>query len=846
MADLAAILQDPNFVNANPATKQAIFDKWAPQDPNFTNANGATQDAIRQKFGLTLAPQVSNEEAIFGKSTSQAERKLGLGEQLISLPLTAATAITGGPAFIAGLWGQVIGGKATGEKIQRALTFPVYTEAQQRQLEALGKYTEGLPPTLGGAGIPLNALAAPATAQLAQNIKVGVGAAKQPLVQRAARIAEEQSAADWARAPKIEAAQAAHRRGVSVNPADVNPSSVKTKMLVGATGEAVVNEKAAKANVSRWNEIAREDMGLPENTPLDAAAFEKAREAHSGPYQKIQQLGSLTPDVGVLNDIEGLKLDPLSTSNPEKVAKINGIVDRVAGQITEGLSGKNVVGQIRDFRKDANRTLKNPNASPVDLDAAETQLGIANALENLIESNIRDPKALDEFRAARTAMAKTYDWERATGITTKQVDPAEIVKMAEKGKKLSGALKDVADIAGNYPEITRLTPNKEPLMYQRLRRGGAGGTIGFAMGGPVGAALGAGATSLASEATANMLARPGAQNRLAVPMDRRIPFPTEPVVEAAPIPRSNALTPYDYSQQTFVPPNFVMVNEQPAPRATFVGPSETPQIGMGGTMETLAAERARAAQMSRTLGQQAEQRGDVVYYRTKSGEMTTTPPNEPADMYKRVFRGTGGPEGKDIFEFQAQGPYTPPTRQNRGEVILDINPLTGVPEISTGIKGATPETFQNFGTSLKSASEKVASGQTFVMDAAEMAAWKRTTADLAEVLPGFKGLDDKVLAERMMDRKWAADAVDKARQKAEMFADIAKRAADQQAKNEAIAKRQQMMDLADTLEENLRAPRPVAKGAQGPKTREFRKNMLSQGQDVKNTLIELRGMANKD
>ena len=52
MADLAAVLTDPNFVNANPATKQAIFDKWAPQDPNFANANSATQQAIMQKFGL--------------------------------------------------------------------------------------------------------------------------------------------------------------------------------------------------------------------------------------------------------------------------------------------------------------------------------------------------------------------------------------------------------------------------------------------------------------------------------------------------------------------------------------------------------------------------------------------------------------------------------------------------------------------------------------------------------------------------------------------------------------------------------------------------------------------------
>lgn len=51
-ASLAEVLNDPNYQNANPATKQAIFDRYAPQDPNYTNANSATQAAIRTKFGL--------------------------------------------------------------------------------------------------------------------------------------------------------------------------------------------------------------------------------------------------------------------------------------------------------------------------------------------------------------------------------------------------------------------------------------------------------------------------------------------------------------------------------------------------------------------------------------------------------------------------------------------------------------------------------------------------------------------------------------------------------------------------------------------------------------------------
>jgi hypothetical protein len=59
MADLSSILNDPNYVNANAATKAAIFDKFSAQDKNFTSANPETQQAIRVKFGLDVTPPTS-------------------------------------------------------------------------------------------------------------------------------------------------------------------------------------------------------------------------------------------------------------------------------------------------------------------------------------------------------------------------------------------------------------------------------------------------------------------------------------------------------------------------------------------------------------------------------------------------------------------------------------------------------------------------------------------------------------------------------------------------------------------------------------------------------------------
>ena len=776
MADLSTILKDPNFVNANPATQQAIFDKWAPQDPNYANANAETQTAIRQKFGIPIAvtgagipgprktgtvvdqipgyggPVPAATEPAPAKSYTIGQKLAGAVEVVpalvtgaVTAPIVEASKIYG--ALTSGQFGTQAGIKA-GEETGRKMQAQFYQPRTQAGQEYVGNIANAMAST-GLQGVPLNVLAdlgagLPAAGRAVKDL----GQAK--VAQRAENIAQQQSAADWARAPQIEAAQAAQRLGVAVNPAEANPN-VKTKMLVGATGESVVNAKIAKTNAPKWNELARKDLGLPENTQLTPEAFDKARAAHSAPYDAIKQIGVMQPSNEVLSQLNGLKLDPRSTSSPEKAAKVNAAVDRVMTQAVDGLSGENVVSQIRDFRKDANQTFKNPNATGIEIDVAEANLGIADALENLIEGNIKDPKALDKFREARTAIAKTYDWERSTGITTKQVDPAQIVKLAEKGKKLTGVLADVANVAGNFPDIANLNLPKEPLLYQRLRRGGAGGTVGFALGGgPVGAAIGAGLTSLGSEIGANMLARPGMQNRLAIPADRRIALPTEPVTTAAPIPQNRALTPYDYSQQTFTPPNFVMQPNQYGPRVTPVAPEVPPtanMLGYGGTMETLAAEKARAANMSRTLGQQAEAQ-------------------------------------QAAAEAAARRPTS-------GAVELQINPLTGAPEIATGIKGATPAIIESANKAAATAAEKMRLGRAFDMTAEEKIQWGKS---LLEGMPIAQG--DMIFGK--------------------------------------LTPQQIINKMQDAL-----GARPVKRGGQGPKTRAHQRNMLRpDDEDIQNALVK--------
>ena len=55
MTTLLEIRDDPDYINANAATKRAIFDKYSSQNPDYTGANPETQAAIRTKYGVAPA-----------------------------------------------------------------------------------------------------------------------------------------------------------------------------------------------------------------------------------------------------------------------------------------------------------------------------------------------------------------------------------------------------------------------------------------------------------------------------------------------------------------------------------------------------------------------------------------------------------------------------------------------------------------------------------------------------------------------------------------------------------------------------------------------------------------------
>ena len=115
MAGLAALLSDPNYTGANAATKQAIFDKFAPQDPNFVNANPETQLAIRSKFGLEAAPAAPSSGVPVGRAAAAPQKERGF-LSTIGAPIEAVS-----QGVIKGVGDLMFGGqKLVGKGLQGA------------------------------------------------------------------------------------------------------------------------------------------------------------------------------------------------------------------------------------------------------------------------------------------------------------------------------------------------------------------------------------------------------------------------------------------------------------------------------------------------------------------------------------------------------------------------------------------------------------------------------------------------------------------------------------------------------------------------------------------------------
>jgi len=770
-----------------------------------TGRAGVSQ--IPTEPGANLAPTVA-------PPLSTADKIRGV----IETPFAVGAATLGGlPIYLAGAGGPEFQRKVAGQ-----LQYQPRTQLAQEAVETVGRAAEAskLPPFLsggfGGAFAPKVAPVARAVSDVARAEGSLIKGAVTPLVEaRQQRIQTQRVKESELAAPRIDAAKDALELGLALDPAISNPSTI-ARLKTGAVGTAGLQGNLSKLNLPVAAKVAREDMGLPATTKLDAKAFETARSTPeiSGAYDKVRAVPRVAGDETVLADIDKLRVAPM-IGDTGQAASVNTFLDTVKGQLQTGTDGATAVQSIRQLRRDAQAIYNQQSAginppSPEAIARADINMGVARALETAIENSITNPKLVTEFRNARTALARTYDYERATNLATGVVDPQALAALAAEGKPLSGKLAKLANVAANFPETMQGGVVREPTFREKATRSGAAGTAGAILGSPfglpgavIGGAVGAAGGNTASALMARRMASPEYQRAKALPQDYRPPVnmlrPVEPNVTP------NALVPYDYSQAAFTPPNFTMQPNQYPPRTSFVGPETgAPQLGMGrepmggGQTAALRAEDARLRAMYEARDLQAQAAAA-----------------EAAAATRQPTRGG-----------------TPLMFDERGRL---------VPADQT-LRGATPDIqiIESTGRNLAGAADILASGRSpALMSAEQKIAWDKTKVDLAEIMPGMKALNDKAIAAKMMDRAWIQEAIVKAKEKAAAYDAMSKRDISAQRIREAAIERERLQDIAEALQEQL-GSRPVSSGSQGPKTQAAQRNknaMRPSDVEIKNALI---------
>jgi hypothetical protein len=714
------------------------------------------------------------------KLSELSPREMVMGA--IETPVALAATIAGAPL-------SILTSRATPEvkAAVRPFQYEPRSELAQRAISALGEATSGLPPYIPSVG------GAPAAAR-----EAGVARAA-----RQGRTAERLSEEAYARGPQIEAAQEANRLGIALNPALSNPT-LSNQLQAQMAGIPQLNAKLSAQNVTKWSDIARRELGIDPREQLNSKTFEAARERIAAPYREVEKIGQLMPDEAVSRQIAAIR-SPDVIGGKAAASEVAALVDDALERVNSGMTSADALRNIRQLRSEAQDIYRGDKLTPSERATADAKIGIANALEKLIDMNVTDPALLDRFRDARTKLAKSYTYEKATNLATGRVDPIVIAKMIAKDDAMTGDIAAIGRIAANFPEIagggTQATLLQRAL--PRLTRSGVPGTIGLAVGSALGTdlitagAIGAGAGELAGRYMGRRIASPEFQARSAVPPDLRIPMPPPPA-PAPPPPTPNLPVPYDWRNAVQTPdeyyvPNFVFGRPTPDVRVQPPTNALLPAPSAESTMAAVAQRRAFDLDMERALAQQAEQ----------AAAAQAAAARRPA--------GEGMP--------------------------LELDPTTGrLRPASQGLKGATPETFVDYGANLDAAVKKIENNARATLTAEEKIAWDRRKVDLQQLDPSLKKLSDAALVDRSMDRTWAADAVRKAREKAAAFDQIAQRSRDRQAVLEAQANRERMLELADQLEDQLRAPRPVRSGSQGKKTMEFKRNQLAPKPE--NKLIE--------
>lgn len=279
----------------------------------------------------------------------------------------------------------------------------------------VGAATGALQPVATGESRALNTIVGAGAGAGAQKVAKVAGTALSNKLYKSMDDAAARAAVNLERDTTLKAAREA---GYVVPPSQAG-GGIASRSLEGLSNKISVQQTASARNQEVTNQLSRKALALPDDAPLNEATLTALRDTAAEPYRQVAALS------------------PLASKKLETL--------------------KQVRSDATGFHRFYDRS-----ADPSALKQARFMDAKAADLESQLEKialKAKQPDLVDELRAARKVIAKSYTVERAVKEGTGNVDATLIAKALNKGVPLEDELRVIARFANKFPKAAQ-TPEK--------------------------------------------------------------------------------------------------------------------------------------------------------------------------------------------------------------------------------------------------------------------------------------------------------------------------------------------------------------------------------------------------
>lgn len=264
------------------------------------------------------------------------------------------------------------------------------------------------------------------------------------------RAADQAKSAEQAAAQKFAAAQKGNELGYVIPPADLNPGVV-TEALSGLSGKIKTAQVASQRNQSVTDKLARQALGVSDDVPLNLDTLNNIRSQAGMAYEAVSGAGVVKPTESYAKALDDAIKPFMSQSASFPNRKVPQVVQDIESLKTGAFDAGDAIQTIKVLRNDADAAYR-----AGDKLAGAAYKKASAALEDAIDQHLTSIGApadlLKGYRDARQTIAKTYTVQKALNPETGAIDAIKLASELNKGKPLSGELKNIAEFARAFPK----------------------------------------------------------------------------------------------------------------------------------------------------------------------------------------------------------------------------------------------------------------------------------------------------------------------------------------------------------------------------------------------------------